>query len=64
MMNREKRKCFNIIDSTIKQATHKLLLVEKIASATECQATSTGLRIIYDCTDRVHKASEHLKWSV
>lgn len=47
MMNGEKKECFNILGSTIKQAAHKLLDVGKIAaSVVECWATSIGLRMI------------------
>lgn len=63
MINREERECFNILDSTIKQAAHKLLDVGKtVASATECWGllwfeNNLGLR----WPMRVHQASEHLK---
>lgn len=37
MMNEEKKECFNILGSTIKQAAHKLFDVGKIAaSVAEC----------------------------
>lgn len=37
MMNGEKKECFNILDSIIKQTAHKLLDVGKIAAiVAEC----------------------------
>lgn len=63
MMNGEERGCFNILDSIRKQAAHKFLDGGKTAaSVAECRATSTGWRVIEDCTDQ-QEHTQHLSSS-